>query len=131
MYIVQTLSKLPGVSRKAIPELMLPKRAVGVPRGVNAKRCNLLGVVHNFGDGQRIGKIDDGVPMIRHQDVPAKEKLQAFAGFLDDFDEQWVFVRAERFDAGSQIDVDKKEMVGKVQAANVGHPRRVSLRVIY
>ena len=54
----------------------------------------------------------------------------ARAGFLDDLDEQRVFLLSERFDSGTQVDVDREITVGKEQAMNVGHPRRASLLVI-
>jgi hypothetical protein len=67
--------------------------------------------------------------MIRHQDMPAKEKLQAFAGLLEFVDEQRVFVGTEGFDPGPQVHVDKEKAVGKGQAVNMRHSRSMSLLV--
>lgn len=98
---------------------------------MNAERCNLLDVMQHFGNGQRIGGIDERMPMIGHQDIPAKEKLQTFAGFLDHFNEQRVFIGMEGFYPGPQVHVDEEKPIGKEQAVNVGHRRRISLLVIY
>lgn len=127
MHVIQSLSKLLGMTHKTIPKLMLPKRSFRVAGGVEAKGCYLFRVMQHFGNRQRIGGPDEGVPMIGHQHVAAEEKLKAESCCRDHVDQQWILVLSERLDHGLKVDVRKEKTVGNEQAVNVRHVFTVAL----
>jgi hypothetical protein len=53
---------------------MLPKRSAGPSPGVKAQHHDFLGFMEYMLDQQRMLRPDQGMPMVRHQDIAAEQK---------------------------------------------------------
>ena len=66
--------------------------------------------------------------MIRHQDVPAKTKVQLPPRFLQSADEQRELIPGERGAIFAKIDRDEENPASDEQALHSGHSRSVVAR---
>jgi hypothetical protein len=73
-HLFDSLSEFLFVAHKAIPILMLPPRPAGGSLGVQPQRHNFLGVVQHLVDPQRIRRLNQGGPVVRHQNSAAEQK---------------------------------------------------------
>ncbi len=72
MHVIQPLAELFRVPDKPVPELVLPKLPGATPLPDQAARRDVLDVLHEARNGKTTVRPEEGVPMVRHQDVSAQ-----------------------------------------------------------
>jgi len=119
VHVFQPLLEFPFVTHKAIPKLVLPQGSLTTPRRVKPERRDLLDVVQHLGDQQRILRPDQGVPMLRQQNIAAQQEHEPTSRSLQHVDDQRVFARPEWLDSRPEVNADKEDAIREAQTMNV------------
>jgi hypothetical protein len=82
---------------------------------------NPFDVLDHARNGEGISRPDQRVPVIRHQHVPQKQKLEFLARLSDRLGQQIVFRLPKGGDGPSQIDRNKKDSVRSSQSMDMRH----------
>ena len=112
MHVRQPVTEIFVVTDESVPELVLPQRPVAVSARVEAVGGNPLDILHHARDGQRVIDADQGVPVIRHENVATKGKAQLLPGFLDCFEKQWKLLCGEFREVFAKVHRDEEGPVG-------------------
>ena len=83
MNVVHTIMVVANSSQRMIIEADLPKLACFPAASIDRGRRLKLNTLHRSGDGQRIARIDDGMPVIGKEDPGSQEESMLLAGQLN------------------------------------------------
>jgi Transposase IS116/IS110/IS902 family len=88
VHVIETRVKFLLVAYKAVPELMLPNRPFGSAPLVQPTCGDPLNVMDDLRNSQRMGNPDQHVPMVRHQNIAAKQEPETLPRAFQNADHQ-------------------------------------------
>ena len=83
------------------------------------ERHDLLGIVQHRLDRQRRLRPDQRMPMVRHQNITTKQKLQPPARRLQHLDDHVIVGVVNTLEPGSKVDADKEHTIRVAQPMDV------------
>ncbi len=93
---------------EAIPELVLPNRPGRMALPVQGARRNPFDILNQARNGEGESRPDERVPVIQHQHVSQKQKVQFAARWLDGRHDPRVFRLRKGSDGAAEIGGNKK-----------------------
>ena len=121
MHVFEAMSEFFFVSDKPIPELMLPEGAAGFPQSVQPSCRNVFYVLKQPRDGQRSRRLNQGMPVVRHQHISAECESQPFAGFCDCPEDHRILHFAEVWKGSPKSHGDKEDAACHTKPMEPGH----------
>ena len=110
--VIETLTEFLGMTNKAVPKLVLPARTICVMKAVELERRNSLHVLSNRRNGYRKSWPNQSVPMVRHQDIAAKEESETLSCFPNRFKDGCIVRLGQVSFTLNEVGRDEEDFVG-------------------